>query len=93
MPLAGSTARLEARISTDLHAMLKRAAELQGRTMTDFVVSAVQEAAQRAIEQAEVIRLSLADQQRFADALLAPPRPSPALKRAMARHKKLFDSE
>lgn len=30
MPAAISTARLEARISTDLHAMLKRAAELQG---------------------------------------------------------------
>ena len=47
MPVAISTARLEARISTDLHSMLKRAAELQGRTMTDFVVSAVQDAAQR----------------------------------------------
>jgi hypothetical protein len=35
MPAAISTARLEARISTDLHSMLKRAAELQGRTMTD----------------------------------------------------------
>jgi hypothetical protein len=33
MPTAISTARLEARISTDLHSMLKRAAELQGRTM------------------------------------------------------------
>lgn len=42
MPAATTTARLEARISTDLHLMLKRAAELQGRTMTDFVVSAVQ---------------------------------------------------
>ncbi len=49
MPVATATARLKARISTDLHSMLKRAAELQGRTMTDFVVSAVQEAAQRAI--------------------------------------------
>ena len=49
MPATLSTARLEARISTDLHSMLKRAAELQGRTMTDFVVSAVQDAAQRAI--------------------------------------------
>ena len=48
MPAANTTARLEARISTDLHAMLKRAAELQGRTMTDFVVAAVQDAAQRA---------------------------------------------
>ena len=87
------TARLEARISTDLHAMLKRAAELQGRTMTDFVVTAVQDAAQRAIEQAEVIRLSLADQQCFAAALLAPTRPAPALKQAFARHRKLLRSE
>ncbi len=88
-----STARLEARISTDLHTLLKRAAELQGRTMTDFVIAAVQDAAQRAIEQAEVVRLSLADQQRFAQALLSPPRPSAALKRAMARHDKLIRAE
>lgn len=93
MPSAASTARLEARISSDLHALLKRAAEIQGRTMTDFVVSAVQEAAQRAIEQAEVLRLSLADQQRFAEALLSPPRPSAALERAMARHDELFGAE
>lgn len=38
--------------------------------MTDFVVSVVQDAAQRAIEQAELIRLSLADQECFAQALL-----------------------
>jgi uncharacterized protein (DUF1778 family) len=37
-----TTARLEARISTELHAMLKRAAQIQGRTVTDFVVAAVQ---------------------------------------------------
>lgn len=88
-----STARLEARISTDLHAMLKRAAELQGRTMTDFVVAAVQEAAQRAIEQAEVIRLSLADQECFAQALLSPPKPAPALERAFARRSKLLRTD
>lgn len=45
--------------------MIKRAAELQGRTMTDFVVSAVQDAAQQAIERAEVIRLSLEGVQNF----------------------------
>ena len=92
MPLATSTARLEARISTDLHAMLKRAAELQGRTMTDFVVSAVQDAAQQAIEQAEIIRLSLSDQECFAQALLSPP-PAPALQRAFARRSKLLRTE
>ncbi len=93
MPVAISTARLEARISTDLHSMLKRAAELQGRTMTDFVVAAVQDAAQRAIEQAEVIRLSLADQECFAQALLSPPQPSPALERAFTRRSKLLRTE
>ncbi|GAA4012439.1 DUF1778 domain-containing protein [Actimicrobium antarcticum] len=93
MTSAISTARLEARISTDLHALLKRAAEIQGRTMTDFVVSAVQEAAQRAIEQAEVVRLTLADQECFARALLAPPPPSPALERAFARRRKLLGAE
>lgn len=93
MTAAISTARLEARISTDLHTLLKRAAELQGRTMTDFVVAAVQDAAQRAIEQAEVIRLSLADQECFALALLSPQQPVPALKRAFARRRKLIQAE
>jgi uncharacterized protein (DUF1778 family) len=93
MPSVASTARLEARISRELHTMLKRAAEIQGRTMTDFVVSAVQEAAQRAIEQAEVIRLSLADQECFAKALLSPPESTPALERAFARRSKLLTTE
>ncbi|WP_240097676.1 DUF1778 domain-containing protein [Thermomonas flagellata] len=88
-----TTARLEARISADLHAQLKRAAELQGRTMTDFVVSAVQEAAQRAIEQAAAIRLSVADQECFAQALLSPPTAAPALKRAFTRRRKLLRAE
>lgn len=88
MPSANSTVQIEARISTELHAMLKRAAELQGQTMADFVVTAIQEAAQRAIEQAEVVRLSLADQECLAQALLSPPKPTPALERAFARHRK-----
>ena len=93
MPATLATARLEARISTDLHAMLKRAAELQGRTMTDFVVTAVQDAAQRAIEQAEVVKLSLADQEFFAQTLLSPPKPSSALKRAFAHRNKLLRTQ
>jgi len=93
MPAIATTARLEARISTDLHTMLKRAAELQGRTMTDFVVSAVQDAAHKAIEQAEVIRFTLADQQCFANAILSPPQIAPALERAFTRRDKLLRPE
>lgn len=93
MPSTASTARLEARISTNLHSQLKRAAELEGRTMTDFVISAVQVAAQRTIEQAEVIHLSLADQEVFAQALLSPLQATPALERAFTRRQKLLKTE
>ena len=93
MSVTMSTARLEARISTDLHAMLKRAADIQGRTMTDFVVAAVQQAAHQAIEQSEVIRLSVADQVSFANALQTPPKPAPALKRAFAQRRKLINAQ
>ena len=68
--------------------MLKRAAELKGRSISDFVVNAAQDAAQRAIEDAEIIRLSAEDQARFALALISPPAPNAALKRAMRRHVK-----
>ncbi|MBP7529206.1 MAG: DUF1778 domain-containing protein [Syntrophorhabdaceae bacterium] len=88
-----STARLEARISKELHATLKRAAALQNRTITDFVITAVQQAAENVIEQTEVIRLSLADQRCFAEALLSPPKPPPALERAFARHRELVTAE
>lgn len=91
--MAALTARLEARISTDLQTMLKRAAELQGRTVTDFVVSTVQEAARKTIQQAEVLSLSVADQECFAKALLSPPKPNAALKRAFKRRTKLIAVE
>ena len=87
---ASKTARLEARITPDLQALLKRAAELEGRSVTDFVITAAQEAAERRIEQAHVIRLSLEDQRAFVEAILNPPEPTPALRRAFRRHRKLI---
>ena len=84
------SARLEARIDQDLHAALKHAAALQGRTMTDFVVSALQDAVRCALESASLIRLSVADQEAFAKALLSPPEDSPVLKRAFERRNALL---
>ena len=60
--------------------------------MTDFVVAAVHEAAQRTIEQSEVVRLSLTDRASFAQVLLAPLQPSAALKRAFARRGRLLQT-
>ena len=85
-----TTARLEARLPADIHAMLKRAAEMQGRTLTDFVVSAARDAAIRAIEDAEIIRLSAEDQRLIAADILNPPEPTPALRRAFQRRHELF---
>lgn len=85
-------ARLEARISQDLHSIVKRAAEIQGRTMTDFVVLALEVAASQVIERSEHVRLSVVDQEAFANALIEPPKPNAALKRAFAKADKLLVS-
>jgi uncharacterized protein (DUF1778 family) len=85
-----TTARLEARLPVDVHALLKRAAEIEGRTLTDFVVAAASAAARKTIEDAEMIRLSVEDQQRFAEALINPPPLAPAMRRAIKRHRRLF---
>lgn len=85
-----TTARLEARLPVDVHALLKRAAEIEGRTLTDFVVAAASAAAKKTIEDAELLRLSAEDQQRFAEALIEPPPLAPAMKRAIKRQPRLF---
>jgi uncharacterized protein (DUF1778 family) len=84
--------RLEARIAPDALAVVKRAAEIQGRSVSDFVVAAAQEAAERTIAESQIVRLSMADQRAFAEALIAPPAPAPALKRAKERHRRLVQA-
>ena len=79
--------RLEARLPTSVYETLKQAAKLKGRTLTDFIVSAAHDAARRVIEEEGIIRLSAEDQRRFAQALINPPAPNAALKRAIRQHR------
>lgn len=74
--------RLEARVSRDQKALFQRAADLQGRTLTDFVIASVHDAAMRVIEETQTIRLSAADSRAFAEALLHPREPNARLKAA-----------
>lgn len=90
MPNPSRTARIEARIAPEALAMVKRAAQLQGRSVSDFVVAAAQDLAQRTLEDAAVIRLSAEDQARFVNLLLTPPEPNDALRRAHAAHDALI---
>ncbi len=83
------SARLEARIAPEALAMVRHAAELEGRSVSDFVIAAVQEAAQRRIADAHIIRLAVDDQRRFAEMLLDPPPLAPAMERARDIHRRL----
>lgn len=84
------TARIEARIAPDALAIVRRAAEIEGRSVSDFVVAAAQEAARRTVSEMEVIRLSREAQEQFVSLLLNPPPLADALLRALERHRSLI---
>jgi len=82
--------RIEARLAPDVLAMVKRAAALEGRTVSDFVVTAAQEAAKRAITERDIIRFSLEGQRVFADAIVNPRAVPKGFRKAVARHRQLI---
>lgn len=91
MPRQSSrTSRVEARISPDALAVVKRAAEIQGRSVSEFIVDAAQDAAHRTIEETTIIRVSVEDHRRIMESLLNPPEPTEALRRAFEARRKLF---
>ncbi len=80
--------RLEARISADTKSLLKNAADLSGRTLTDFVIHSAYEAAVRVIQEYQQLYLSVKDRDVFVRALLNPPKPSNKLLSAVKKYKK-----
>lgn len=78
--------RFEARLTTVQKQLIQRAADLLGRSLSDFVVSASQKAARKLIREHNIIKLSVEDSERFAQALLNPPEPSATLKAAAKRY-------
>lgn len=83
--------RIEARIAPEALATVRRAAEMQGRSLSEFVVAAAEQAARRAIEEVQIVRLSAEDQVRFVQALLDEnSEPAPAMVRSFERRKRLL---
>jgi len=68
--------------------MIERAACFQGRTVTDFVVDALQQAARQAIAEQTVWKLTQEQQKVFMDALMNPPAPNQNLREAYKRFRK-----
>ena len=87
---ANRATRLEARISPETLTEVKRAAEIQGRSVSDFVVSAAHEVAQRTIAETQIIRLSVEDQRALTESILNPSAPTRALRKAKAAHERLI---
>ena len=90
MKPAEPTARLEARLPVEVHALLKRAAQIQGRSLTDFVVSSAVVAATRTVQENEFMHLTQRDKVAFVEALLNAPSPNARLQKAAQRHAQAF---
>lgn len=84
--------RLEARVSREMKALCQKAATIQGRSLTDFVVNSAVEAAKRTVQEHEFVVLTLRDRVAFVEALLNAPAPDARLKKAAERHAEMFAS-
>jgi len=79
--------RLEARITLDQKRLIARAANLRGTSVTDFIVVSAQQIAKETIDDFEKLRLRDQAREVFVDAVLNPPAPNQAARKAAARYK------
>ncbi|WP_025372015.1 type II toxin-antitoxin system TacA family antitoxin [Advenella mimigardefordensis] len=81
-------ARLVLRLSSDQKDFFQRAADLTGRTLSEFVIDSAQVAAEKVVQEYENIRLSRAEQVAFVNALLTPAEPGTRLQKAVRSYRK-----
>lgn len=84
------TDRLDARVSPEIKDLCQQAADLEGRSLTDFVVHSVYEAAKRSIMDHQILKLTERDRLAILEAFVNPPLPNEHLKRAARRHTEVF---
>lgn len=80
--------RIGARVPHEVYQTLRRAAELTGATVNQFLVQSALKEAQAIIEREAVIRLSPCDWNWLLDLLENPPPPNTRLRAAMERYQK-----
>ena len=78
--------RVVARVTAEQKRLLQRAAALQGRTLSDFLIACAQEAARRAIDEEQAIVLGARDSEAFVDALLNPKPVNDRLRESFQRY-------
>jgi uncharacterized protein (DUF1778 family) len=85
------TTHLDVRITAELRQQLRRVAEIQGRSVSDYVTATLRSAVQRDIAQMEVIQLSHEASDHFAAMLIKPPDLASAMQRAFEHHRRLVE--
>ncbi|MCW9699673.1 MULTISPECIES: type II toxin-antitoxin system TacA family antitoxin [unclassified Avibacterium] len=83
MMKAMAKARLEAKVNLDIYQIIKQAAAISGRTLTDFVVSVAYEEAKKTISEHQVLHLTLNDQALLIESLSKPFEPNQSMKNAL----------
>lgn len=74
--------RLEARVAREQKSLFQRAADLQGKSLTEFLIHSAQQEALKTIREYESIALGKEDQRVLMDALLNYETPNKALRAA-----------
>src|SRR5436853_4779099 len=83
----GKAYRFDARLNEDQKILIQRAADLEGRTMTDFVLHSAEAAAERTIQERAILILSASATETFVNAILNPPEPGRILRAAATHYK------
>ena len=89
---SAKSARFEARITPRQKALFTRAAELTGRSLTDFILASAHETATRTLREHEAMMLSARDREVFVAALLKSSAPGARLRKAARRYKQRVNS-
>ncbi len=83
-------ARLNIRVRPDIKDRIEKAANISGKTMTDFAISALSKTADEVLEQHHVTELSDRDRDIFLSILDKKSKPNAQLIKAAKTHKRLI---
>ena len=79
--------RFDARLNEEQKILIQKAADLEGRTMTDFVLRSAEAAAERTLQDRAMLILSARETEVFVEAILKPAAPGPVLRTAARSYK------
>jgi len=92
MPDEGRTERLNFRLTAQQSSVIRQAAQIEGKSMSDFVLDAATSAARNAISDQQLFTLDDDQFDRLLAILDAPPKPDPKLRKLFEDTAKFRDS-